>query len=98
MYFVQVTVNRIPPRVCAPLRAQSGPHMLLPIMGLFLVFLPVGGFVLGFILLFFRPVRSLAPFIFIGPFLSSYAAVAGFWGSGIGLEYLGFGGWTLVLG
>jgi hypothetical protein len=36
--------------------------------------------------------------MFLGPFLSSYAAVAGFFGSGIGLENLGFGGWAFAIG
>ena len=62
---------------------------MFPLMGLLLVFVPLGGLLLALALLFVRRLRFLAPFAFFVPLLGSYSAVAGFWGVGIGLELLG---------
>ena len=59
-------------------------------MGLFMFFIPLAGFLSGIVLLFIRRLRFLVPFAFLVPLLSSYAALAGFWGAGLGMERLGF--------
>jgi hypothetical protein len=70
---------------------------MFPMMGLFLVFIPLGGFLLALLLCFLRPLRFLAPFAFLMPLLSAYSAMAGFWGVGIGLERIGFNRWVIAL-
>lgn len=63
--------------------------MLLPLMGLFMVFIPAGGFLLALLLLFFKRFRFLSLFAAIMPCAVSYLAMAGFWASSILLENLG---------
>jgi hypothetical protein len=69
--------------------------MLLPFMGLFMFFIPLAGFLLGIVLLFVRRLRFMVPFAFLVPLLGSYAALAGLWGTGLGLERMGFHGWIV---
>jgi hypothetical protein len=69
--------------------------MLLPFMGLFMFFIPLAGFLSGMVLLFISRLRFIVPFAFLVPFLASYAALAGLWGVGLGLERLGFRGWIV---
>ena len=69
--------------------------MLLPFMGLFMFFIPLAGFLSGIVLLCIRRLRFMAPFAFLVPLLGSYAALAGLWGTGLGLERLGFHGWVV---
>ena len=70
---------------------------MFPMMGLFLVFIPLGGFLLALLLCFIRRLRFLAPFVFLMPLLTAYSAMAGFWGVGIGLERVGFNRWVVAL-
>jgi len=63
--------------------------MLLPIMGFFMFFVPMAGFVAAIVLCCVRRWRFLAPFAFLVPLLASYGALAGSFGVGIGLEKLG---------
>jgi hypothetical protein len=70
---------------------------MFPMLGLFLFFIPLAGFVGGIVLCFSKPLRLLAPFSFLVPVFSSYGAIAGFWGLGIWLEILGLHGWPLAL-
>jgi len=64
---------------------------MFPMMGLFLVFIPLGGFLLAFLLCFIRRLRFLALFAFFITLLSAYSAMGGFWAVGIVLERAGFG-------
>src|SRR5712691_8026236 len=66
--------------------------MLLPFMGLLMFFVPLAGFLCGIVLLFVSRLRFLAPVAFFVPLFGSYTAVACFWGTGLGLERLGFHG------
>lgn len=63
--------------------------MLLPLMGLFMVGIPVAGILSGILCLCVKRLRFLAPFAFLMPVSASYAAIFGFWGGAIGLESLG---------
>lgn len=63
--------------------------MVLPLMGLFMVGIPVAGFVAGGFCLCVKRLRFLAPFAFLMPVCGSYAAIFGFWGAAVGLENLG---------
>jgi hypothetical protein len=63
--------------------------MLLPLMGLFMVGLPVAGVFAGLFFLCVKRLRFLALFAFLMPVSGSYAAILGFWGTAIGLESLG---------
>lgn len=63
--------------------------MLLPLMGLFMVFIPGAGFLAGVFFLCVKRLRFLALFAFLMPLCGSYAALFGFWGAAIGLESLG---------
>ena len=72
--------------------------MLLPFMGLFMFFIPAGGFLLALVLCFIKRLRFLASFAFFVPLLSAYSALAGFWGLGLGLEGVGFSRWITNVG
>ena len=71
---------------------------MFPMMGLFLIFIPIGGFLLALLLCFIRPFRFLATFAFLIPLLGSYSAIAGFWGVGIAVERAGFHRWLVNFG
>jgi hypothetical protein len=71
------------------MNTQKVNFMLLPIMGLFMVGIPVAGFLAGMLCLCLKRLRFLAPFAFLMPVFTSYAAIFGFWGGAIGLEKLG---------
>lgn len=72
--------------------------MILPLMGLFMLGIPAAGFFVGIFLLFIKRLRYLAPFAFLMPLVGSYAGIAGFWGTAIGLEKLGLSEQTSAIG
>lgn len=69
--------------------------MLLPFAGLFMFFVPMAGLTVAIVLCCIRRFRFLAPFAFLVPLLASYTALACLFGTGIGLERLGYGGWIV---
>jgi hypothetical protein len=55
---------------------------------LFLFFIPFTGFLLSIFLFCFKRLRFLAAFAFFIPFTTTYGAIAGSWGTGMGLGAL----------
>ena len=70
---------------------------MFPMMGLFLVWIPVAGLLLASLLFFVRPLRFLATFAFCIPLFAGYSAIAGFWGLALALERAGFNRWLVAL-
>jgi uncharacterized membrane protein YfcA len=65
--------------------------------GIFMVGLPMAGFIAGIFLFSVKKLRFLAPFAFVIPVSSSYAAVFSFFGAIIVLERVGIADQTSFL-
>lgn len=63
--------------------------MMMPLMGLFMVGIPMAGFLSGLLLLCVRRLRFLTPFAVLMPVSGAYGIIIGFWSTAAGLSYVG---------